>query len=131
MEPEGAWEDCFRISRASAASSICCHSEAAETKAWPEAVGACKGKGVKEWELGTHTSLPHATSALSVPSCTEGSTHPEAFCSSHSLSLAPARVLGPTMFPGYVAAVEDCQEWRRAGGLELTVQKQGKERLGD
>lgn len=63
MEPEGAWGDSLRISRASAASNFRCHSEEAETEAWSEAVGTCKGKGVREWELGTHTSPPHGTSA--------------------------------------------------------------------
>lgn len=40
MEPEGAQEDLFRVSRAWAASSFCCHSEEAETEAWLEASGA-------------------------------------------------------------------------------------------
>lgn len=56
MEPEGAWEDSLRASRASAASSFRCHSEEAETETWSEALGACEAKDVREWELGTHTS---------------------------------------------------------------------------
>jgi len=43
---------------------------------------------------------PHSLNAPSVPS------YPEAFCSSPSLSLAPARVLDPTISPDSVAAVE-------------------------
>lgn len=62
MEPERAWEEYLRTIRALAASSICCHSEMAEIKIGSGAVGACKRKDVREWELRTHTSPPHATS---------------------------------------------------------------------
>lgn len=67
MEPEGAREDSFRISSASAASSFCCHSEQAETKACSEAVGSCGEKGVGQWQLGARTSPPHVTSAPQSP----------------------------------------------------------------
>lgn len=67
---------------------------------------------------------PCVTSAPSVPSSTEGPTHPWAFCSSHSLSSAPARVQDSTIFPESVAAVEEGQGWHKAGGSELSIWKQ-------
>lgn len=73
MEPEDSWVECLRISRASAASSFRCHSEA-ETKSWSEASGACQGKGVREWEPKTHASPPHVASAPSVPGSAQGPT---------------------------------------------------------
>lgn len=124
MEPEGAWGDSLRISRASAASSFRCHSEA-ETESWSEASGACSGKGVRKWDLKTHASPPHGVGGPSVPGSAEGPTQPApgwlggALGSSHSLSLAPARVLDPAIFPGSVAAVGQDQGRHRAGELSI------------
>lgn len=108
-EPEDASGESLRISRASAASSFRCHSEA-ETESWSEASGACNGKGVREWDLKSHASPPHGASGPLVPGSAEGPTDAPRvgtsgdFSSSQSLSLAPARVLDPALCPGSVAA---------------------------
>ena len=62
---EGAQEDLFRVSRAWAASSFCCHSEEAETEAWLEASGAWKQR---MWENGSwEPTLPQCPFSPQLP----------------------------------------------------------------
>lgn len=97
MESEGAWEESLRVSRASAASSFRCHSKEAETAAWSEALGACKGKGVREWALET-IPPPNVTSAPSAPSSLEPPA-PQGLLLFPSGELRPSQGSGPHYFP--------------------------------
>lgn len=101
MSSGGAWAECLRISRASAASSFFCHSEEADTEARSESARACEGKGGRDWEpegnprlrasrgecpFGPQSRgrLPPARGALLVPFAEPG----------------PCRGSGPRYFPG-------------------------------